>query len=82
MVLKVGQIVKSTAGHDKGGLFVVAATENGKVLLCDGKERPIERPKKKNPKHIEIVISQTDKGLMESNSKLRKTLNKLANPGG
>ena len=82
MLFKVGQIVKSTAGHDKGGLFVVAAAENGKVLLCDGKERPIEKPKHKNPKHIEIVISQTDEGLMESNSKLRKTLNKLANPGG
>ena len=82
MELKVGQIVKSTAGHDKGALFVVAGTENGKVLLCNGKDRPIEKPKHKNQKHIEIVISQTDEGLMESNSKLRKTLNKLANPGG
>ena len=82
MKLKVGQVVKSTAGHDKGALFVIAGIEDKKVLLCDGKERPLEKPKKKNLKHIEICEAQIEKELMASNSKLRKTLDKLANPGG
>lgn len=82
MELKVGFIVKSKAGHDKGDLLVIAGFEDNKVLLCDGRQRPLERPKKKNLKHIEYFGVQIEKELMASNSKLRQTLNKLANPGG
>ena len=82
MELKVGQVVKSLAGHDKGDYAVIAGFENDKVLVCDGKHRLIEKPKRKNPKHLEATEMFLLKDSMATNRKLRKTLNKLANPGG
>ncbi len=72
-----GQVVLSLAGHDKGELLVVAGTENNKVLLCDGKGRGLESPKRKNPKHIEPTQTVLDGDSMATNRKIRKTLNKL-----
>lgn len=82
MELKVGQVVKSLAGHDKGDYAVIAGFENDKVLVCDGKHRLIEKPKRKNPKHLEATEMFLLKDSMATNRKLRKTLNKVANPGG
>ena len=82
MELKVGQIVKSTAGHDKGELLVIAGFENEKVLVCDGKHRKLEKPKCKNPKHLQETEMFLEPDSMATNKMLRKTLNKIANPGG
>ena len=82
MELKIGQVVKSTAGHDKGDLMVIAGFENEKVLVCDGKHRKLDKPKCKNPKHLEATEMFLLKDSMATNRKLRKTLNKVANPGG
>ena len=82
MELKIGQVVISTAGHDKGDLLVIAGFDRSRVLVCDGKQRKLERPKAKNPKHIketEILLSEDS---IATNRKIRKTLNKTANPGG
>ena len=48
-------IVTSTAGRDKGEVFFVLATEGDFLLLADGKTRPVERPKRKRRKHVELV---------------------------
>ena len=48
----VGQIVCSKAGRDKGYFMVVVEEGDGFVFVCDGKERPLERPKRKNIKHL------------------------------
>ena len=77
MDFKVGQVVLSLAGHDKGELLVVAGTENKKVLICDGKGRGLQNPKHKNPKHIELQSAVLDGDSMATNRKIRKTLNKL-----
>ena len=54
-MIQRGSIVRSTAGRDSGKLMLVLeCTQNG-VLVCDGKERPLERPKLKNTRHIELV---------------------------
>lgn len=77
-----GQVVISLAGHDKGELLVIAGFDRSRVLVCDGKQRKLERPKAKNPKHIketEILLSEDS---IATNRKIRKTLNKTANPGG
>ena len=80
--MKSGLVVKSLAGHDKGELAVIAGFENEKVLVCDGKHRKLEKPKCKNPKHLEATDRFLDKDSMATNKMLRKTLNKIANPGG
>ena len=74
-------IVKSTAGRDKGELFFVLATEGDFLLLADGKLRPVERPKRKRRKHV--VLRRADGGELSrkirsnesiTNSELRKAI--------
>ena len=82
MELKVGQVMRSTAGHDKGELLVIAGFENEKVLVCDGKHRKLDKPKCKNLKHLEATEMLLEPDSMATDKMLRKTLNKIANPGG
>lgn len=53
---RLGQIVKVLRGRDAGSLaIVVGLKEPHMVLLADGDRRKIDRPKKKNMKHIQIT---------------------------
>lgn len=47
MEFQVGDVVCSKAGRDEGTFLVVVGIEGGYPLLCDGKQRPLERPKRK-----------------------------------
>ncbi len=49
-------IVVSLAGHDEGKLFMVTGTAGEKLLLCDGKNRKMDAPKSKSPKHVRVVV--------------------------
>lgn len=49
----VGSYVMSKAGHDRMQLYIVVGTEGDFAYLCDGKCRPVEKPKKKRLKHIQ-----------------------------
>ncbi|MBQ1967305.1 MAG: KOW domain-containing RNA-binding protein [Clostridia bacterium] len=82
MELKKGLIVKSLKGHDKGDLLMIADFDEKRVLLSDGKQRKLMKPKSKNLKHIEITGLEVDINAVDTDRKLRKTLNKIANPGG
>ena len=53
--MKIGQIVYSKAGRDKGKALSVISSNDSKIFVVDGKERPLERPKLKNPKHLELT---------------------------
>lgn len=66
-------IVESTAGKDKGGYFAVVGREEGIFFICNGKQRPVERPKKKNARHVRIT---DDSLLIEgiTNKALRRAL--------
>lgn len=64
-----GTVVCSKAGRDKGYFMTVIKVDDGIVYVCDGKERPLENPKKKNVKHIfstDCVLS--DNQLMTNRS--------------
>lgn len=52
MDLIEGTVVISKAGRDKGYPLVITGFDGSRVLVADGKERPLDRPKKKNPKHL------------------------------
>lgn len=45
--LKVGQVVKSKAGRDKGKLFIVLNVEDPYAYIADGSLRKVEKPKKR-----------------------------------
>ena len=47
-----GLVVRSLRGRDKGEFLVVLEASGREVVVCDGKHRPLERPKRKNPVHL------------------------------
>lgn len=51
----MNQLVVSLAGHDKDSVYAVVAEEGSMVLLADGRTRTLEKPKKKNQKHIRRI---------------------------
>ena len=77
----IADVVKSTAGRDQGKLFYVIGTDPVYLTLANGKDRTLEKPKRKKRKHIQKVLRsetrvaeklrQGDKVL---NSELRRDL--------
>jgi len=54
--LRVGQLVRSKAGRDAGGYFLVVGVKDRQtVAIADGRLRRISRPKLKNVKHLEAL---------------------------
>jgi len=80
--LKLGQIVTSKAGRDKGRAFIIQEiVDHEYVKVVDGDLRRIERPKLKKVKHLNIshmVLTEIEVVLSEgkrlSNEILRKSL--------
>ncbi len=54
-----GMFATSMAGHDKGKLYIIIREDEEYVYLTDGRLKPVEAPKKKKKKHIQI-IKRTD----------------------
>ena len=76
MDLIEGMVVISKAGRDKGRPLVITGAEGTRILVADGKERPLARPKKKNPKHL----ARTNRTLSLNDltdRALRKALNEI-----
>ena len=77
----ISDVVVSTAGRDQGELFYVIDADPLYLMLANGKDRTLEKPKKKRRKHIKKVLrsetrvaeklKQGDKVL---NSELRRDL--------
>ena len=70
----IGQIVCSKKGRDKGYFLVVVSESENSVWVCDGKERPLERPKKKNVKHLSFTNTVLDAEGFKTNKSLKKSL--------
>lgn len=50
-----GMLAASKAGHDKSVIYVIIKEEEEYIYLVDGKIRTLDKPKKKNKKHIQII---------------------------
>ncbi len=75
------QIVRSQAGHDRGGLFCVVDTDGAYLLLCDGKRRKTAAPKRKKVIHVagagefrHPVLDRLRSGQGVSDSEIRRAL--------
>ena len=55
MELKVGSLVESTFGKDKGQWFFVKELSENSVMLVNGFNRTLKMPKTKNIKHIKLI---------------------------
>ncbi len=51
----VGYLARSTAGHDKGTLYIIIEETEQSVLVADGRLKTLEKPKRKNKKHIQLI---------------------------
>lgn len=49
------EMAKSLSGHDTEQIYVIVKTEGEFVYLVNGGNRTLEKPKKKNQKHIQII---------------------------
>lgn len=68
-----GRIVISLRGKDKGTLLVIVEDEF-EILVANGLNRPLERLKKKNLKHLRLTNTFLDDEQMATNSSIRKAL--------
>jgi ribosomal protein L14E/L6E/L27E len=50
-----GRLVISKQGRDKGHVYVIISSSEQAVYVADGVKRPVGFPKKKNPRHLQVV---------------------------
>jgi len=75
--MEIGQIVIAKKGRDKGKTFVVISILDGYLYLADGKLRPLAKPKKKKPMHVQptnTVADLTTDGRALQDADIRKQL--------
>ncbi|MCL1854946.1 MAG: KOW domain-containing RNA-binding protein [Clostridia bacterium] len=86
-LFEIGRAALSRQGHDKGRWFVVVGVlDEGYVLIADGRTRLLEKPKKKQCKHLKwmpyqaetviqrLVVQEHRQGMPLQNSDLRTAI--------
>ena len=80
----VGRVVRSKQGHDKGRWFAVVETvDETYVLIADGRTRKLEKPKKKQHKHLRaapVTLTEIAGMLAEGKPVLDSDLRKALAP--
>ena len=83
--ITVSDVVVSIAGRDQGDLFYVIGTDSVYLLLANGKDRTLDKPKRKKRKHVQMVLRSETRvavklrnGDKVLNSELRRDLAFLA----
>ena len=56
MQYQAEMLATSKAGHDKGKQYVILGEEQEFYLLVNGTTKLLEKPKKKNKKHVQLII--------------------------
>ena len=81
----ISDVVVSTAGHDEGQLFYVIDMDDQFLYLANGKDRTLDKPKRKKRKHVQKVLRSETRvaeklrsGDKVLNSELRRDLAFLA----
>ena len=75
MDAKIGSVVISKAGRDKGRFLVVIDIDENTFTVADGKERPLSRPKRKNIRHLSVTGMVLTDVQMSTDRSLRRALN-------
>jgi len=85
-MIEKGCVVISTAGRDRGKLFIVLdVTDENYCLIADGKLRRLQSPKKKKIKHLRFwcendlpLLEKIMSGVQINDAELRKAINILS----
>lgn len=78
MEVQKGQVVRSLAGHDKGGFLAVVQVAPPFAFVCDGKRRPLERPKRKKLFHLAPTATVLPEEALRTNRQIRSALRRFA----
>ena len=54
--IHISDVVESTAGRDQGQWFYVIGEEPDSLMLANGRNRTLEKPKRKKRKHVKKVL--------------------------
>ena len=54
--INISDVVMTTAGRDAGQWFYVISADPVFLLLANGKDRTLEKPKRKKRKHVQKVL--------------------------
>ena len=83
--LNISDLAVSTAGRDQGQLYYCVGGDQRFVLLVNGKDRTLEKPKRKSRRHVQKVLRSETRvaeklrlGDKVLNSELRRDLAFLA----
>ena len=83
--VEISDVVVSTAGRDKGQWFYVIHEEPMYLYLANGRDRTLDKPKRKKCKHVQKVLRSETRvaekliaGDKVINSELRRDLAFLA----
>lgn len=76
MEFRKGELVICKAGREKDRLMCVLESDEKYVYVCDGKERPLGSPKRKNPKHLIKTEKYLPDSMFSTDRALRKALSK------
>lgn len=61
----IGWMACSLAGHDRNKIYIIIEETDEYVWLSDGALRPVEKPKRKRKKHIQVIKKNMDVSLAE-----------------
>lgn len=67
--IRVGSVVISLRGHDKGRIMAVVAIEGNYASVCDGRKRTVQKPKTKKLSHLSLLSDET-LGCFESDAEM------------
>lgn len=84
--LRKGQLVKSKVGRDKDKYFLVYDWDDEFIYVVDGNSRRVQRPKKKNIRHLwytnqysDVINVRFEKGVKVTNADVRDALSNILN---
>ena len=79
--ISISDLVVSTAGRDQGSLYYCTGSDGRYVMLVNGKDRTLDKPKRKARRHVKKVLRSETRvaeklrhGDKVLNSELRKDL--------
>ena len=83
--ISIADVVVSTAGRDAGKLFYVIEADDLYLMLVNGKDRTLDKPKRKKRRHVQKVLRSETRvaaklasGDKVLNSELRRDLAYIA----
>ncbi|MGN0497780.1 MAG: hypothetical protein ACI4F6_01745 [Acutalibacteraceae bacterium] len=69
-----GLVVRAKCGRDKNRFFVVISCEREYAYIADGKTRRLEKPKRKNLKHLFVTDTVIPESSLNTNKLIKAEL--------